>query len=49
MTSNTVNAQQVTQEEVYRESLKLSQSSPGVIPFMEDEIVRLEAESAKFL
>ncbi len=48
MTSNTENAQQVTQEEIYRESLELSQSSPGVIPFMEDEIVRLEAESAKF-
>ena len=48
MTSNTENAQQVTQEEIYQESLKLSQSSPGIIPFMEDEIVRLEAESAKF-
>ncbi|MFB3120420.1 MAG: hypothetical protein ACE1Y2_07825, partial [Stenotrophomonas maltophilia] len=49
MTSNTENAQQVTLEEIHEESLKLSQSSPGVIPFMEDEIVRLEAESAKFL
>ena len=48
MTSNTDNARQVAQEEVYRESLQLAQSSPGVIPFMEDEIVRLEEESAKF-
>ena len=48
MTSNTERAQQVTQTEIHRESLELAQSSPGVIPFMEDEIVRLEAESAKF-
>ena len=48
MTSNTGKSQQVTQEEIYLESLKLSQSSPGVIPFMEDEIARLEEESAKF-
>ena len=48
MTSNTEKAQQVTLEEIHQDSLQLSQSSPGVIPFMEDEIVRLEAESAKF-
>ena len=48
MTINTENAQQVTLEEIHQESLQLSQSSPGIIPFMEDEIVRLETESAKF-
>ena len=48
MTSNTEKAQQATLEEIHQKSLQLSQSSLGVIPFMEDEIVRLEEESAKF-
>lgn len=38
----------VSQEEIYRESLKLAEKSPGIIPHMEQEIQRLEEESAAF-
>lgn len=37
-----------TQEEIYRESLDLASTAPGVIPFMESEVQRFEAESARF-
>ena len=37
-----------SQEEIYRESLDLASTAPGVIPFMESEVQRFEAESALF-
>ncbi len=40
--------QQRTQEEVYRESLELAATAPGVIPFMESEVVNFEEESARY-
>ena len=43
----TTEAQQ-TQEEVYQESLDLASTAPGVIPFLESEVQRFEAESARF-
>ena len=53
MTSNTStgpsNTQAKTQEAIYEESLDLSKNTQTIIPFMEDEIVRLEEESAKFV
>ena len=47
MTSQTSTGQAKTQE-TYEESLELSENSTSIIPFMDDEIVRLEEESAKF-
>lgn len=44
MTSQT----KITQEQIHQESIELSQNSLGIIPFMEDEIQRFEAESASF-
>ena len=53
MTSNTSagqsNTQAKTQETIYEESLELSKNTQSIIPFMEDEIVRLEEESAAFV
>ena len=53
MTSNTSadqsNTQATTQESIYEKSLELSKDSQSIIPFMEDEIVRLEEESAAFI
>ena len=37
-----------TQEEIYRESLELAAAAPGVIPFLESEVQRFEAESARY-
>ncbi|MEE2881767.1 MAG: nitrite/sulfite reductase [Chloroflexota bacterium] len=48
MASNTQKARQITPEEIHEQSLELSKVSSGIIPFMEDEIIRLEAESARF-
>ena len=48
MASNTQNVRQVTPEEIHEQSLELSKASSGIIPFMEEEIVRLEAESDRF-
>ena len=48
MTSHTSTGQAKTQENIHQESLELSKSSTSIIPFMDDEIVRLEEESAKF-
>ena len=44
--SESSNTQVKTQETVYQESLELSKNSYSIIPFMDDEIVRLEEESA---
>jgi len=53
LTSNTSadqsNTQATTQESIYEKSLELSKDSQSIIPFMEDEIVRLEEESAAFI
>ena len=53
MTSHTStepsNTQVATQETIYEESLELAKNSQSIIPFMEDEIVRLEEESAAFV
>ena len=43
------NAQAKTNEAIYEESLELSKNTQTIIPFMEDEIVRLEEESAAFM
>ena len=48
MASDTQNVKQLTPKEVHEQSLELSKSASGIIPFMEGEIVRLEEESAKF-
>ena len=42
-------AQTKTNEAIYEESLELSKNTQTIIPFMEDEIVRLEEESAAFV
>lgn len=38
-----------TQDQIHDNSIGLTKSSKGIIPFMEDEVQRFEAESAKFL
>ena len=48
LASDTQKAKQLTPKEVHEQSLELSKSASGIIPFMEGEIVRLEEESAKF-
>ena len=48
MTSQTSNIQAVDQSEVHERSMQLADVSPGIIPFLEDEVVRLEEESRKF-
>ncbi len=49
MTSHTPTEHAKTQETIYEESLELSKNSQSIIPFMDDEIVRLEEESAAFV
>ena len=49
MTSHTSTGQVTTQETIYEENLELAKNSQSIIPFMEDEIVRLEEESAAFV
>ena len=49
MTSHTSTEQATTPETIYAESLELAKNSHSIIPFMEDEIVRLEEESAAFV
>ena len=49
MTSNTSTGQAKALETIYEKSLELSKNSQSIIPFMEDEIVRLEEESAAFV
>ena len=48
MASDTQKSKQLTPKEVHEQSLELSKSASGIIPFMEGEIVRLEEESARF-
>ena len=48
MTSRTDRPQAPTQEDIHRRSMELAPAAPGIIPFMEDEVQRLEAESARF-
>ncbi len=48
MTSRTTPPQASTQEDIHRRSMELAPSAPGIIPFMEDEVQRFEAESARF-
>ena len=43
----TANLQQ-SQEEIYRESLEAAADAPGVVPFLENEVQRFEAESARY-
>ena len=49
MTSNTSTGSEKSLEAIYSESLELAKKSQSIIPFMDDEIVRLEEESAKFV
>ena len=49
MTSHTSTGQATTPETIYAESLELAKNSHSIIPFMEDEIVRLDEESAAFV
>ena len=46
--STQTSSQQRTQEEIHNDSLELARSSPAIIPFMDEEVVRLEEESEKF-
>ena len=48
MTSSTGGAQTETQEHIHKQSMALTPSATGIIPFMDDEIVRLEEEAKKF-
>ncbi len=48
MTTRTDHSQAPTQEEIYRESLESARSAPGIIPFMESEVQRFEAEAARY-
>ena len=48
MTSRSTNVPKVDQEQIHNESMALTESSRGIIPFMEDEVLRFEAESDKF-
>ena len=42
-------SQRRTQEDIHRDSLELARSAPSIIPFMDEEVVRLEEESASFV
>ncbi len=48
MTSRTTPPQASTQEDIHRRSMELAPSAPGIIPFMEDEVQRFEAEAGRF-
>ena len=48
MTSQTSNIQAVDQAEIHERSMRLANASPGIIPFLEDEVGRLEEESRRF-
>ena len=49
MSTQTGQTQTRSQEEIYQESLELSKSSVGIIPFIDYEIQRLEEEAAAFV
>jgi len=38
----------VDQERIHQESIDLGAKAPGIVPFMEEEMVRFEGESARF-
>ena len=46
--STQTSSQQRTQEDIHSDSLELARSSESIIPFMDEEVVRLEEESANF-
>ncbi len=46
--SSQTSSQQRTLEDIHHDSLELSRSSEAIIPFMDEEVVRLEEESAAF-
>jgi sulfite reductase beta subunit-like hemoprotein len=46
--STHTSSQQRTQEDIHQDSLELARSSEAIIPFMDEEVVRLEEESARF-
>ena len=46
--SSQTSSQQRTLEEIHHDSLELARSSDSIIPFMDEEIVRLEEQSASF-
>ena len=48
MTSPISTNQAVDQAEIHQRSRELAPSSPGIIPFLDDEVQRLEAESGRF-
>jgi len=45
-TSTTQNP--IDQEKLYRESLEIAPTAPGIVPFLEEEVVNFETESASF-
>ena len=47
--SSQTSSQQRTLENIHHDSLELARSSESIIPFMDEEIVRLEDESAAFV
>jgi sulfite reductase beta subunit-like hemoprotein len=49
LSTQTGQTQTRSQEEIYQESLELSKSSVGIIPFIDYEIQRLEEEAAAFV
>ena len=46
--STQTSSQQRTLEDIHHDSLELAKSSDAIIPFMDEEVVRLEEESANF-
>ncbi len=48
MTSPSSTTQAVDQAEIHQRSRELAPTSPGIIPFLDDEVQRLEAESGRF-
>ena len=46
--SSQTSSHQRTLEDIHHDSLELAKSSEAIIPFMDEEVVRLEEESARF-
>ena len=38
----------IDQEKLYRKSMEIAPAAPGIVPFLEEEVVNFEAESAAF-
>ena len=49
MSSQTSGTQTRTLEEIHNDSMELAKASDGIIPFMDEEVGRLEDESAAFM